>query len=126
MDLANRSVDRVLQGALGGLSTRQRVAANNVANAETPGFKVSRVLFEDALKQAVEGAGKSGENGAPADVTPRVITEGHTSRQLDGNNVDVDFEMLQLAETNITYNALTQAMAGRLRLLRSVISEGRR
>ena len=37
---------RAISIALDGLSMRQRVAANNVANIDTPGFKAQHVSFE--------------------------------------------------------------------------------
>ena len=42
-----------LHGALRGLSARQRVMADNVANVETPKFLASQVDFEDSLREAI-------------------------------------------------------------------------
>ena len=42
-----------LHSALRGLSTRQRVIADNVANIQTPGFRAGRVDFESALGDAL-------------------------------------------------------------------------
>ena len=44
---------RLLLAALGGLSTRQRVIADNIANVDTPGFTPTAVEFEDALRAAI-------------------------------------------------------------------------
>ncbi|MBX5491498.1 MAG: flagellar basal body rod protein FlgB [Chloroflexi bacterium] len=126
---------RLLQAALAGLATRQRVIANNVANADTPQFKASAVTFEGQLRQAM-GAGDRlrltpvanglPDDSAPPRVTPQIVTLNTTTRRLDGNNVDIDEQMVQLAETNLSYNALTQLLANRLQLLRTVINDGRR
>jgi flagellar basal-body rod protein FlgB len=135
MDLT-RTSDRLLETAMNGLSTRQRVAANNVANADTPGFKASHVQFEQALLRA-QGLGDelpmfgvpnavTPPAGDPADLQPTVVLEQGTTRRLDGNNVDIDREMVDLAETNITYNALAQLTSSRHALLRTVINDGRR
>lgn len=134
MEIARTQTDRLLNTALDGLAARQRAISDNVANVDTPGFKASRVDFEDALKQA---AGKSDapkmtpvQNAVagPGDEAagPRVIRTDNVTRRSDGNNVDVDQEMVDLAETNVTYNAVAQLMSARLRLLRTAIYEGRR
>lgn len=117
-------IDGLIQGALGGLALRQRVISDNVANVDTPGFKAGRVEFEDVLRRAWS---RSPEDGAPAIArSEQMLTRGGRGGQSDGNNVDVEEEMILLAETNIVYNALAQLAGGRLRLARHVISDGRR
>jgi flagellar basal-body rod protein FlgB len=44
----------------------------------------------------------------------------------DGNNVDVDEEMTNLAENNIRFNTMAQLIASRFTGLKNVINEGRR
>ena len=126
---------RLLQGALGGLATRQRVIANNVANVDTPGFKGSEVAFEQQLRSAMGAQDRLRltpvVNGlpdelAPARIAPRVTELSDTTRRLDGNNIDIDQQMVVLAETNVAYNALAQITAAKLQGLRSVINDGRR
>jgi flagellar basal-body rod protein FlgB len=117
-------VDTFIREALDGLALRQRVIGDNVANVDTPGFKAARVEFEAVLRDALarnQPVAATGEG-----LQPKVVTVDQRSGRSDGNNVDIDGEMINLAETNVTYNALAQLSAGRLRLLRSVISEGRR
>ena len=129
MEISNSPSDRLIQAALAGLSTRQRVIADNVANVDTPGFKAARVDFEAALKQAQSGdsgmrlLGYRGAGGPvePAKVEP-TITVDRSSRREDGNNVDVDQQMLELADTNITYNALSTLTSARFGILRTVIN----
>ena len=115
--------DSYLQAAMSGLAARQRAIANNVANVDTPNFKASEVRFEDALKSAIS----TGTPGSPpnqsnlnATVSQSSLVGGTTLRA-DGNNVDIDREMAMLSETNLTYSAITQVMATRLGILRSVI-----
>lgn len=134
MEVGGTKADRLLHAALDGLAARQRSISDNVANVDTPGFKATRVEFEGALKQAmgksdapkmamvknaVEGAGEES-------VGPQIISTNNVTRRSDGNNVDVDQEMVDLAETNLTYNAVAQLMSTRLKLLRTAIFEGRR
>jgi flagellar basal-body rod protein FlgB len=43
----------------------------------------------------------------------------------DLNNVDIDRQMVELAETTISYNALTQLTSAKLALLKAAINGGR-
>ena len=137
MELANTRNDRLIKTALEGLVARQRTIADNVANVDTPEFKASHVSFETALKQAAGTVDEplkmmkvqnavAGPADAPADAKPTVTQESDTGRRLDGNNVDVDREMLELADTNVRFNALVHVMSGKVASLRYAINEGRR
>ena len=137
MEIINTKNDRLLKTALEGLTARQRTIADNVSNVDTPEFKASRVSFETALKQArgtvdnplpmfrVQNA-VPGPGDAPVDVKPSVQIESEVGRRNDGNNVDVDREMLELADTNLRFNALIQVMGSKVSGLRYVINDGRR
>jgi flagellar basal-body rod protein FlgG len=58
---------------LQGLSTAIDVIANNLSNAETTGFKSSRVNFEDLFYQTIKAPGTTSENG---DISPTGIFVG--------------------------------------------------
>ncbi len=129
--------DRLLGAAMTGLATRQRVISNNVANVDTPDFKASTVSFEQALRRAAnrgDGGFKmfsvanavAGPDDGPANVVPEVVRLDDTTQRRDGNNVDIDQEMVELAETNVTYNALAQLTNSRMQVLRTIINDGRR
>ena len=49
----NSPTQKLLANALDGSELRNRVTANNIANANTPDFKRSEVLFEEQLRQLV-------------------------------------------------------------------------
>ncbi len=115
----NAEVDRVIDAALKGLSLRQRAIASNLANVDTPGYKALRVRFEDKLRQAIRNRDYPLE-------APRVEVDGSTAMRNDGNNVDVDEQLVLLNDTVLRYSALIQVMNRRLALLRTVITEGRR
>ena len=137
MQLGNTKNDQLIKTALEGLTARQRTIADNVANVDTPEFKATRVTFEKALQQArgtidnplpmfkVQN-GVPGPGDAPAEVKPVAIQETDLGRRNDGNNVDIDSEMLELSDTNIRFNALVQVMSSKLSGLRYVINDGRR
>ena len=112
-------VNHLLQQALNASALRQKVIANNVANANTPGFKRSFVSFEEFLRDATV-AGRDVRK-----VSPRVIVDGRTTMREDGNNVDIDHEMVLMSANEIHNRALTSQLNERLALKRYVINGGR-
>jgi flagellar basal-body rod protein FlgB len=103
-----------LKVALDGLSQRQKVIADNIANVETPGYRAKKVEFEQALQSAVDG----GAN--PGAVTPTVARSLEPTR-LNGNNVNLDEETLSNVDTGLRYQLALRAMDNKFGLLRDVI-----
>jgi flagellar basal-body rod protein FlgB len=132
----------VLEKALRASGTAHEVIAHNLANVDTPGFKRSEVLFQERLAAALaalEGGDGTlrgartdarhlpiGEPDALADVEPRVVVRAETSLRPDGNNVDLDAEMVRLQQNELLYESLAQVVRMKLTQLRSAINEGRR
>ena len=134
------SADGSILFALDGLTSRQRTIANNVANVDTPSFKGSEVRFEQQLQRAAQrqhgtanvSMSRTDERhlvvgGAAAGATaPEIVELADTTLRNDGNNVDIDREMVALADTQIRYDTAVRLVAERYGMLRSVITEGRR
>ncbi|MCC5912020.1 MAG: flagellar basal body rod protein FlgB [Clostridiaceae bacterium] len=126
----------VMTKALNASWKRNEVIAHNIANANTPNFKKSNVMFEEILHNNLNkrniGANITHEKhikiGASniEDIEHKVITANNYSNRRDGNNVDVDVEMAELAKNNITFNTLSTQLNNEFRRLKLVISEGRR
>lgn len=102
-----------LHTALSGLSKRQRVIADNIANVATPGFLAGRVAFENALHTAVQ-------QGQPGSATPTVARSLEPTRT-NGNNVNLDHEVLSNIDTNLRYQTMLRAVDDKFGLLRTVI-----
>jgi flagellar basal-body rod protein FlgB len=102
-----------IHAALSGLAARQRTIADNIANVETPGFLARKVDFERSL----QGAMAAGRPEATA-LSTRLSNE---ATNLNGNNVQIDDETLAMVDTNLRYQAMTEAMNGKFRVLRASI-----
>ena len=102
-----------IHAALSGLAARQRTIADNIANVETPGFLARKVDFERSLQGAM-AAGKP-------DATRVSSTLSSEATNLNGNNVQIDDETLSMVDTNLRYQAMTEAMNGKFRVLRTSI-----
>jgi flagellar basal-body rod protein FlgB len=99
--------------ALRGLTQRQKVIANNIANVETPGFVAQKVSFEDSLRAAVT-------MGAPAATNVAVEASDHYAN-VNGNNVQLDDETMSLVDTGLQYQLMVEAMNAKFGLLRTAI-----
>ena len=115
---------------LHGLSARQQATSNNIANIDTPGYQRHEVAFETELQRQM---GQGTQQLAVTD--PKHIASGSklrsqlgvdpaqilTSSRLDQNSVDIDQEMVLLAETQMQYQAAAQAVSTKLANIRTAI-----
>jgi flagellar basal-body rod protein FlgB len=102
-----------IHAALRGLSAQQRTIADNIANVETPGFLARKVEFERSLRGAL-AAGRPEATAITSSLSRRATGP-------NGNNVQIDEETLAMVETNLKYQAMTEAMNGKFRILRTSI-----
>jgi flagellar basal-body rod protein FlgB len=109
-------------------AARQAVAASNLANVNTPGYRAREADFEQALD------GKLGDNlqltnarhlpaAEPAGPATREA-EGLAAR-LDGNNVQIDRELLSMTQAAGEFARAQTALAAKFRLVRYAINEAR-
>ena len=117
-----------LAKTLDGSSARERVLADNIANAETPLYTRKDISFEHELSAALSTADANPD--AQIAAIDRIQPQSHpdltTPRRLDGNNVEIEHEMANMAENSLRFDSSAQLLAMRIRLLRMAIHEGRR
>ncbi len=106
-------VTRALHVAVNGLDARQQAIAANIANVETSGYLAEEVDFEASLRQALAGG----------DATDAVVSHTHSlaPTRLNGNNVNVDFELLASSENVLRQKLVVQALNNKYALLRTAI-----
>ena len=106
---------------------RNETIANNIANVDTPGYKRQDVAFEDQLRKAMGNSRyQSMDDKVSSIKTSRLNAETYTdsagySYRMDGNNVDIDTENVELASNQIKYNALIQSVNHEFTNLKSVM-----
>ncbi len=116
---------------------RQGVISSNVANAETPGYKAKKLDFEQALSRAInienfkEMYGNHADHfalgqGAIAGVRADIYDNPHVNVTNDGNTVDLEREMANLADNSIMYKAALRLINKKLAALRYSVTEGER
>jgi len=103
-----------LRQALDGLQLRQDAITANVANLETPGYLARKVEFESTLRAAIA-------SGDPRDFA---VTEQRSlaATRLNGNNVNIDTEILLGQETILRQRLVVQGMNSKYSILRTAIS----
>lgn len=122
----------ILEKALDAAWMRNEAISNNIANVNTPGYKKSYVKFEELLTDAadkfqISGIKKDGRflpigKDSKVSAAPEIAQENFTSMRRDGNNVDIDVEMAELAKNSIKYNALIAQMSKEFSKIKMVIN----
>ena len=125
--------DGAIMAALGRQMTaavaKQVVAAGNLANIDTPGYRTREVSFGDLLEGEVQKLGLSVTStnqmpGVASNATQANEAEGLESRR-DGNNVQLDRELMTMTRASADFSAAQAALSAKFRLIRFAINEGR-
>jgi flagellar basal-body rod protein FlgB len=128
--------DRLQMESLNQRLTRSKVITANIANSETPGFRAIGYNFEQQL-QAVAGSNdaiamktsnpmhlKNSYTRADGKVFPDVFVRPTESVPHDGNTVDVDKEMSELASNQILYQTAIDLLNRKIGVIKYAISSG--
>lgn len=123
MNSFTRSVD-LLSRAMDVNSLRYQVSANNIANSEVPNYKRQTVSFESELKRAFDSekdtehrfqltttSDKHIQLDSPYDwrsVEPRRVTDWESTANANGNNVDPEYEAMNIMKIQLNYRLLAQ------------------
>jgi flagellar basal-body rod protein FlgB len=117
MKLSGSGIELLTQ-VMNAASLRHRVISQNIANVNTPGYHRLAVTFEDEMAQALVGHSPMGP--APV-VKPHVVVADGPER-VDGNTVDIDQEMGDLAKNALLFEAAAQIVTSRLSSYKAAIA----
>jgi flagellar basal-body rod protein FlgB len=112
--IGNDLTTGAIEWALNGLERRAQVIANNVANSEVPNFQATRVEFEQQLGAALD-AGRITRMEEPVE-SPTGAPAG-----ANGNNVQMEEEMIGMLENNLMRSAMIEAFNYKAGLIRLAI-----
>jgi len=122
--------------AIKGMDTHAQKAlliTGHIANAETPGYKAVKIKpFEQALKNAFRSTIKMSSTNAKhmeaggtlASFKPE-ITVSKDPGKLDGNNVNLDLEMAEMAQNTMMYQAIITASKKRGAIISSAVGDNK-
>jgi flagellar basal-body rod protein FlgB len=107
------NTELALTRAMSGANLRQQLLANNLANAETPGYQRQDVDFHAQLSQAMQ----TGDPNAIESVQFSPQTDNQVMRA-DGNGVDIDVESANIAKNALEYQSLVSVAQARIQILK--------
>lgn len=128
--LANTNVFdyiNVLDKAMDASWIRNNAIANNIANADTPGYKRQDVDFETQLAKALHSSRYTSMDAKVADLKLNrlnpVTYQDYSgfSYRIDGNNVDPDTEAVYLAKNQVVYQGLELSMNQEFKNIQAVL-----
>ncbi|MBS4198949.1 flagellar basal body rod protein FlgB [Bacillus sp. FJAT-49732] len=119
-----------LEKALGYSSLKHKTIAQNIANVDVPNYKAKAVSFNEVLAEATRPieANRSDSRHFRFNIGKdqlQIYTKKNTEYNHNGNNVDVDSEMSDMAANQIYYQALIERLNGKFSTLQNVIKGGR-
>lgn len=134
----NALFDRTMASLERSLNLRamnQKLIVSNVANLDTPNFKAFKMVVDEALQDGHNSTPplrmtrtQPGHLGLPAAKGEAVrverVEENPLSLRGDGNTVELDTEMANLAENTLLYNTATRIIANKFATLKDVIKGG--
>ncbi|MCH8685115.1 flagellar basal body protein [Pedomonas mirosovicensis] len=141
MDTSSIAIFQAMTGKMRELQAKQEVIAQNIANADTPGYE-ARVLVEKDFSDIL--ANVSNTSGTPKIAKPHInvpaamsalgssaAVQNNTEASRDvfevkpnGNTVVLEDQLLSLANVQMEYTALTNLYRKQAGLLKTAIGKG--
>ena len=130
----NRTIS-VLEKNLDLRSMNHRVLAANIANLDTPNYKAVELAVSEEMNRASGTNRKISltrthvnhlpvQSHSRARIPLKAAKAPEFSLRGDGNTVDIDRTMGQLAQNTLLYNASTQLISRKFKGLKNAISGG--
>lgn len=128
-EISDATLLATLRRHLSASVAKQSVAASNLANLDTPGYRAKEAAFDTTLQDQI-AAGVRMASTDPHHVkgleptAPVKEVDGLESRR-DGNNVQLDRELLEMTRASGEFQRAQTALAAKFRLVRYAINEGK-
>ena len=125
----------VLQRTMDVSLLRREVITNNIANAETPNFRRTDVNFEASLAKALATENtktfemtltheKHIPNNRVVDyktIKPRRVLDYTTQTDNNGNNVDIEKEVMDVVKNQMQYQLMTQSISSQFKSVNMIV-----
>ena len=115
----------MLEKSLGFLWTKQAAIADNITNAETPGYKEKVVTFEESLKGKLQraSAGRTPvkQMRQVIQATPFAVEEQTVQTRMDDNGVNVTAQSAEAIRNAYQMRYVMSAINSDLSILRSAV-----
>lgn len=97
---------------------RHKVLSQNVANVNTPGYRKLAVTFDETLAARLDREGDSSMRRLQA----QVVEDNSSPDRIDGNNVDIDREMMRVNKNTLLNNTILQIISTKSAMMRRGIT----
>ena len=104
-------------------AAKQVASAGNLAKVDTPEYKAVEPTFAETLAGQVAAEGVL--TGGPPKLQMQMKQVDGLAMKRDGNNVQIDRELLALGRAGGDFSAAQTALAAKFRLIRYAINEGK-
>lgn len=108
--------------AMSRATERQALLTGNLANANVPGYKRRDIDFNIVLDDEMSKGEQSFKEMQDSSAQRQ---SDRTATTVDGNNVDLEYEVMSLAETELRYQTLTEMTSRYFSNMKYVIREGK-
>jgi flagellar basal-body rod protein FlgB len=105
-------------------SVREKAIASNMANVDTPGYRVRDINFESEMTRAMNEVPMKLADGSEVQLHPVIRQVQGLMERPDGNDVNLDREGLLLAETQLQYSLGIQLMKRHFHQMLNAINGG--
>ena len=127
----------LLERSLDLRSLNQRVLASNIANMDTPNYKAFELVVAEEMNRSAESGAKipfvqthanhlAGRTEPSNQVRLKTAQAPDFSLRGDGNTVDIERTMGNLAENTLLYNTAVQLLNKKFSILKNAINGGNR
>ena len=95
------------------VSTRQKLVASNIANADTPGYTTKDIDFQSEFQNAMSGSS-----------SPTIQDVQGLTMKNDGNNVNLDREARLLSENTMRFSVASNLLRSQIKIVHMAIDGG--
>jgi len=124
-----------LERSLNYRAMNQKLIVSNIANMDTPNYKAFKMMVDEKMQSASKDNSQLSMTRTQIshmDITGNATDLGNVERvesnplslRGDGNTVELDTEMTNLAENTLMYNTATRIISNKFKLLKDVIKGG--
>jgi flagellar basal-body rod protein FlgB len=135
MDIGQIPLFSALSKRMSWLTARQTVLAENVANANTPGYvakDLKDLSFKSLLAGTAQGgtgplrmaADQSGHIAPSVPNNPAPVVQAANGQSLDGNGVSIEEQMMKVSTNAADYSLITTLYKQNVSMIKSVLGGG--
>lgn len=112
-------ISKAMHSGMDALWMKQKIISNNIANYDTPNYKAKTLDFQEIIDTKVNSLGKEEK---VYNYVATISEDNESVMKIDGSNVDIEKEQLELWRVYANYSYLQEKVNGEFTKLNSVIN----